>query len=526
MAATQTVAQPTGLRKSLISLSPPEPPSPPTYAPLKPRHGVVTLFGYGVSIRVERGHLILEDGIGPDRLRGRFPRVGHGLERVVAIGNDGCVSLAALRWLADQNAAFVMLDRDGSVLLTTGPVRSSDAKLRRAQARANDTGAAERISRALIHEKLIRQEQVARNRLNISDAADAVAEHRAGVPDAQTIDAIRFLEARGAAAYWSAWQTLPVTFPRKDLARIPGYWQTFGTRSSPLTNSPRRAVNPANAILNYLYTILAAEARLAVAAIGLDPGLGFLHFDAGTRDSLAYDLMEPVRPQVDAYVFDWLSHGTLNREWFFEQRDGNCRLMAELAARLGETASMWRQAVAPFAEWIVHALLNIGADETRVASAPTRLTNRRLREALGKPPFPPAIRPPRAEGTCRICGISVAPGKRLCRTCQVTFAIEQVQMASAKRDGCHVSPVAQAQRSETQRLNHVPYKSWDPASQPAWLTEEVYAREIQPRLAKVRPTEIINAIGVSWMYASHIRRGMKRPHPRHWLKLAELVGMS
>ena len=155
-------------------------------APLKPRHGVVTLFGYGVSIRVERGHLILEGGIGPDRLRGRFPRVGHGLERVVAIGNDGYVSLAALRWLADQNAAFVMLDRDGSVLLTTGPVRSSDAKLRRAQARANDTGAAERISRALIHEKLIRQEQVARNRLNNSDAADAVADHRAevsGCPD-------------------------------------------------------------------------------------------------------------------------------------------------------------------------------------------------------------------------------------------------------------------------------------------------------------------------------------------------------
>ena len=49
------------------------------------------------------------------------------------IGNDGIVSLAALRWLADQDASFVMLDRDGKVLLTTGPARSSDVKLRRAQ---------------------------------------------------------------------------------------------------------------------------------------------------------------------------------------------------------------------------------------------------------------------------------------------------------------------------------------------------------------------------------------------------------
>ena len=43
------------------------------------------------------------------------------------------VSLAALRWLADQNASFFMLERDGAVLATTGPVRPSDARLRRAQ---------------------------------------------------------------------------------------------------------------------------------------------------------------------------------------------------------------------------------------------------------------------------------------------------------------------------------------------------------------------------------------------------------
>ena len=34
---------------------------------IAPRHGVVTLSGYGVRVQVERGHLILEDGIGPDR---------------------------------------------------------------------------------------------------------------------------------------------------------------------------------------------------------------------------------------------------------------------------------------------------------------------------------------------------------------------------------------------------------------------------------------------------------------------------
>src|ERR1700704_5249960 len=106
---------------------------------IQPHEGVITLFGYGASIRVDRGHLILEDGVGPRRRYGRFARVRHGIKRVVAIGSDGAVSLAALCWLADQNAAFVMLNRDGSVLATTGPVSPSDLRLRRAQALPHPT---------------------------------------------------------------------------------------------------------------------------------------------------------------------------------------------------------------------------------------------------------------------------------------------------------------------------------------------------------------------------------------------------
>src|SRR5580704_12125009 len=88
---------------------------PRSHNSLTPRHGVVTLFGYGIQVRVDRGHLILEDGIGADRQHWRLPRVGHGLKRLVVVGSDGMISLAALRWLADQGAAFTMLDRIGRV---------------------------------------------------------------------------------------------------------------------------------------------------------------------------------------------------------------------------------------------------------------------------------------------------------------------------------------------------------------------------------------------------------------------------
>ena len=177
------------------------------------------------------------------------------------------------------------------MLTVTGPVYPSDARLRRAQALAQESGAALRITRELITQKLAGQEKVARHTLLDSMTAEEIARFRAEVATAESLATIRLLESRGAAAYWSAWRTLPINFPRNDLLRVPDHWRTFGSRMSPLTRSPRLAVNPVNAILNYLYALLESEARLAAAALGLDPGMGVLHVDAPARDSLALDLM-------------------------------------------------------------------------------------------------------------------------------------------------------------------------------------------------------------------------------------------
>jgi CRISPR-associated endonuclease Cas1 len=272
-----------------------------------PREGVLTLFGYGIRVHVERGHLFIEDGVGHERRHGRFPRVGHGLKRLVVIGSDGIVSFAALRWLADQKAAFVMLERDGSVLATTGPVSPSDARLRRAQALAHQSGIALSVAKELIRQKLIGQEQQVTKYFHNESAAHAIVSARSSLERAQSSDEIRLCESQAARAYWSAWHHLTVQFPKGDLKRIPDHWQTFGSRISPLTASPRLAVNPPNAMLNYLYAVLESEARLALAALGLDPGIGVLHNDLRTRDSLASDLMEPIRPKVDAFLLERLS---------------------------------------------------------------------------------------------------------------------------------------------------------------------------------------------------------------------------
>jgi CRISPR-associated endonuclease Cas1 len=490
--------------------------------PIEPRQGVIALFGFGVQVRVDRGHLLLEDGIGPDRRFCRLPRVGHGLKRLVVIGSDGMVSLAALRWLADQDASFVMLERDGSVLATTGPVRPSEAKLRRAQALAHSSGAALKITRELISRKLTGQENVARHKLLDSTTADTIARFGSEIPAADGISTIRLIESQAARAYWSAWSTLPVNFPKNDLHQVPEHWRSFGARVSPLTGSPRLAANPVNAILNYLYAVLESESRLAVAALGLDPGLGVLHVDTPARDSLACDVMETVRHQVDGYVLDWITRQPLKREWFFEKTDGNCRLMSPIAVRLSETAPIWRPAVAPVAEWVARAFwATIRRPDVPLA---TRLTQNNKRAAKGASPLSQSIAHPKRENVCPGCGKTIQDQSTQCAECAIAVATKN--LANAARTGRKIAQgsEAQARRARTRRKNALAQYAWKSSDQPAWLTEEFYVEKIQPLLAQISASVIARRISVSRWYASRVRSGERRPHPRHWRALVEVVG--
>ena len=490
------------------------------------RSGVLTLTGFGIRAKMQSGHLVLEDGIGPDRRKLRLARIQHGLKRLVLIGSDGFITFEALRWLADQDVAFTMLHRDGKVLCVTGPVGSSDARLRRAQGRAGGSSDGIQIARELIDRKLVGQEHVARYKLLTDDTANVISGYRAKLRNADTLEEIRFIEARAAAAYWSVWRNLPITFPKKEQSSIPDHWRTFGSRVSPLTGSPRVAVNPANAMLNFLYSLLFSESRLAATTLGLDAGLGILHFDEPRRDSLACDLMEVVRPQVDSYLLDWITRDALKREWFAERPDGNCRLSAGIAARLAETGPMWGRAVAPVAEWLAETLwVSPRRKSAENQPYPTRLTQSRKRSAHGGSVRSVIPSPSHTENVCRECGKTVHGGNVHCGDCRMEAATKRMpDVARVGRLTAH-GPDAQIKRSATQQRNANLWRSWNPSAQPIWLTEQFYSQTIQPLLSQMSGTAIARALGVTCAYGSRIRQG-SRPHRRHWMVLSKLVGIS
>lgn len=75
--------------------------------------------------------------------------------------------------------------------------------------------------------------------------------------------------------------------------------------------------DPVNALLSLGYTMLHFEMVREIEIRGLDPVIGFYHsFDYG-RESLACDLVEPFRPDIDRFVFNLFREKILRKDDFF-----------------------------------------------------------------------------------------------------------------------------------------------------------------------------------------------------------------
>ena len=215
-----------------------------------------------------------------------------------------------------------------------------------------------------------------------------------------------------------------------------------------------------NSILNYCYSILEAETRVAIATMGLDPGMGFLHADYELRDSLACDLMEVVRPDVDAFLFDWVSSKPFKRDWFFEDRNGHCRLMGEFAATLSETAQAHRRAVAPIVEWLARTLWEQSPRMAGHRPPSSRFTQSTKRAAQGGVPVLSAPRVSPRQNFCRTCGALIKHYKGIyCRICNTEASKNHFASIGETARKLSHSEAAQAKRTETLRRNALAQRS-------------------------------------------------------------------
>jgi len=488
------------------------------------KHGVLTISGFGLKIRQDCNHLCIEDGVGMKRRTFRLPRVGSRLKRLVCISDDGYVSLSALSWLSDIDASFILLDRRGKVRFMTGPSASTDSKIRRIQALAASSVVGLEICRTLIDAKLQGQERVIREQFDEPTTADAIARFREKLSSAENVETVRNLEAHAAISYFSALSDVEVLWSKADRRKIPAQWLTVGARQSPLSGGPRSAVTPFHAILNFCAALLESSTRLAVSALGLLPDLGLgLHTDTPRRDSLVFDVLEPVRPDLESWLLRWVTNEPLRRADFFETSTGCVRLKSDFCARMSEIAPTLEKLISPWAEYVQSTLWQStsGAKSAWQRIPATRLTQHHRREARGQPSFR-EIEMPKLAHVCRDCCSLIRGNRKLCLNCakramRKTFRIGRKQAQQ---------PEYLAKRADTMRAHKQAIRGWDPSGLPTWLTRDVYVKQIQPALASVPKLQIRSVLGVSEPYSSDIRAGKRIPHSRHWQALGRLVGMS
>jgi CRISPR-associated protein Cas1 len=183
--------------------------------------------------------------------------------------------------------------------------RFDDAPWRLAWARRLVRGKLRRQERLLAEALSARPDQ----RLALTRGRDQLrqARRRAGEPAAATPETLRGIEGAAAAAYWRAFTTL------------------FSDGLGFTGRNRRPPRDPVNATLSLGYTLLHYEAVRACYGAGLDPIIGYYHeLDFG-RESLASDLIEPLRPRVDAWVWMLFRERRL-RDEHFTRGDGACLL--------------------------------------------------------------------------------------------------------------------------------------------------------------------------------------------------------
>lgn len=496
--------------------------------PLLRRHGEVCVAaGYGVRIRIDRARLAVSDGIGRDRRERRYSRVTSKLARLVVLGHAGYITLEAVRWLADLGIPFMHLDTDGR-LLACSATGTADARLRRMQALATSNGVGLEIARFLLRKKLAGQRELLPRLGAVGWLVESFGIATALLEQASSINELVMAERDAALAYWQAWATVETHFRPVDRERVPEQWLTFVQRGSPLTSSSRLAVNPANAILNYLYALLEAETTISCHAVGLDPTLGIVHADYRARDSLALDMMEAARPNVDAYVLDVLEGHVFTASDVHETRRGACRLLPPLTHRLAQTAPTWGQLIAPVAEQVAGMLAK--APGSRLDRLPTPLTNANrlagrepMRRRSRRPPVESRSLPP-----CKACGGEVPHlGRDYCDPCLPSYQRDQFeqrfagsglakleQLKAEGRDPTHGGTAAGRRGAATSKRK-AELADWE--RQYGKLADlSAFEREILPRIQAVPLSRLVKATGLSLRYCSQIRRGEKVPHPRHW----------
>jgi CRISP-associated protein Cas1 len=309
----------------------------------KPQLALI-LAGHGVSLRIRGGALEVKDGLThypQQRETHLFFRGDIDLpERIILLDGSGSVSFDVLSWLNEQKVSLTRIDWKGDIVCVAGASGYSANPFRvqwQLETRGNPVLRIE-YCRSIISKKIeasiltleksIRRSEKSERAISVTYAALT----RLDAHEPNSIIELRALEANCAAAYFRAWQGMPIKWRGTSRRPIPDDWTSIQQRSSPFhLAGNRNAAHPVSAILNYAYTVLESGLRIKTITDGYDPTVGVMHEGRDGSSKFVFDLMEPERPKVDRAVLDFVKATVFDPADFTIRGDGVVRLNPQLA---------------------------------------------------------------------------------------------------------------------------------------------------------------------------------------------------
>ncbi len=302
----------------------------------------------------------------------------HNLENIVCFNYQGA-SPALMGACAERNIGLAFLTPNGKFLArVSGKIRGNVLLRKKQYTISEDPFYSIQIASSFLIGKLSNSRKVLERAIRdhalmidvakLKEVSLSLKEGMKLIATSQSLSDLIGYEGSAARKYFSVFDHL--ILQQKDEFKF-----TERSRRPPLDKM--------NALMSFLYALLANECTSALESVGLDPYVGFLHQDRPGRPSLSLDLMEELRPVfADRLALSLVNRKQVLSAGFVEKESGGI-LMDDETRKAVLTAWQDRKK-----ETIMHPFLKEKIDFGLIPYAQALLLARFLRGDLDAyPPF-------------------------------------------------------------------------------------------------------------------------------------------
>ena len=259
---------------------------------------------------------------------GRVPL--HNLEGIVSFGYRG-TSPALMGACVDRNISLCYLTPQGKFLARISGEIKGNVILRQQQyTSSRDESISLGIAKNCILGKVYNARWVLERAVRDHSMQIDVDQVRAAssflknslelIQNSQTKDQLRGYEGEAASIYFGVFNQL-ILQQKKDFV--------FKGRNK------RPPLDPVNALLSFVYTLLTNTITSALESVGLDPYVGYLHTDRPGRASLSLDLIEELRAVLaDRFVLTLINRKLIAAKNFSQKENGAVLMDDEIRRRV------------------------------------------------------------------------------------------------------------------------------------------------------------------------------------------------